>query len=371
MRTIVKIVAGIVVAVVVLAGLAAGYRAIRVGQRAQEMTLRGPNAVQEAMFVRVGGIGQWVSIRGEDRANPVLLIVHGGPGGSMLPNQYLFRGWEKDFTLVQWDQRGAGKTFSRIGPEATGELSIDGIAADGVAVADWVRRRLGKPKIILLGHSWGTVVASEMARRRPDLFSAYVATGQVVNMQRGEALAYRLLTARVKAAGDAKALAKLEAIGPPPYRDMAALSPERQVLFAHPPASERGRRAEVNSAGMLEPQLGLMDVPAYAAAQRYSNEKLYRALMGYDAYARGVRFQTPVFIFQGSDDIQTPTALAVEYFGKVQAPHKELVLLPGGGHFAIISLRDQFLAELRSRVKPLATAAGSTSEPAGRPGRLP
>lgn len=300
MRKAIKIIAAVIVGIAVLTALALGYRAVRVGQRAAEMALRGPNAVQEALFVQVGGIGQWVSIRGQDSANPVLLIVHGGPGGSNLFNQYLLRGWEKDFTLVEWDQRGAGKTFSHADADATGDLSIDRIAGDGVQVADWVRYRLHKPKIVLLGHSWGTIIASEMARRRPDLFSAYVATGQIVNMQRGEALGYRLLTERVKGARDAKGMAKLQKIGPPPYRDRDALMAERGILVAHPPASERGR---------------------------------------------------------GADDIQTPAALAIEYFGKVEAPHKELALLPGGGHFAIVSLHDQFLAELRARVLPLAIAA--------------
>lgn len=354
MRMFVKVVASILIFAIALVGMAMGYRTVRVGQRAEEMALHSPKAVQEGLSIRIGGIDQWVSIRGEDRNNPVLLILHGGPGGSMLPKQYLLRGWEKDFTLVQWDQRGAGKTFSRVGATGAGTLSIDKIAADGIEVADWVRRRLDKPKIVILGHSWGTIVGSEMARRRPDLFSAYVATGQVIDMSRGEALGYRLLEARLKATGDE---ARLKAIGPPPYPDLETLLAVRRILFAHPLASERGRQTEVNMAGALEPQISLKEGLKFSAAETYSTAQLYPAMMTYDAYDRGVRFETPVFIFQGADDIQTPAALAAEFFGKVQAPHKDLVLIPGGGHFAIISLRDQFLQELRTRVRPLAVAA--------------
>jgi pimeloyl-ACP methyl ester carboxylesterase len=367
LRIVLKIVAGLVLGLVVLAGLAVAYREVRTAQRAHATALNGPNSVQDARFIRIGGLDQWVSIRGEDRANPVLMIVHGGPGGSMLPNQHLLRRWEKTFTVVQWDQPGAGKTFSRARAAGTGTLTIDRIAGDGVQVADWVRQRLGKRKVILLGHSWGTIVGSEMVRRRPDQFSAYVATGVVADMPRGEALGYQLLTERLAREGDPEALAALKAIGPPPYRDPATLYAERRVLFAHPLASERHRQVEANMSGIFEPQLSLWDGLQYAAAERYSGRWLYRTVETYEAASHGLRFETPVFIFQGAEDIQTPAALAAEYFGRVEAPRKELLLLPGGGHFAIISLRDRFLAELTSRVRPLAVAADQSVAAIPRP----
>ena len=108
------------------------------------MALHGPNAILEGRYVKIGGVDQWISIRGQDRSKPVILIVHGGPGGSMIANGYFLRGWEKDFTLGEWDQRGAGKTFARLGEEGSGKLTADGIAKDGVEVAQWVEARLGK-----------------------------------------------------------------------------------------------------------------------------------------------------------------------------------------------------------------------------------
>lgn len=105
----------------------AGYRALRQAQAAERQALHGPNAIEEAGFVRIGGIDQWISIRGEDRRNPVLAVLYGGPGAAFQIIGYdVMRDWEADFTVVQWDQRGAGRAFGRNGAEGVGELSIDG-----------------------------------------------------------------------------------------------------------------------------------------------------------------------------------------------------------------------------------------------------
>lgn len=351
----------VVLLVAVLIGCALGYRAIRQHQRAVEMALRGPGAIQEGRYVRIGGVDQWISIRGQDRANPVILIVHGGPGGSMIANGYFLRGWEKEFTLVEWDQRGAGKTFARLGVEGSGKLSADGIAKDGVEVAEWVGRRLGQRKVILLGHSWGTIVGSQMARLRPDLFSAYVATGVVVEAERGEQLNYDTLLRRLKAEGDSKALAKLAAIPRPPYTQVDQLGAERALVMAHPAPSERTLQGRVNSTAVISPDFSLRDLWAHGASQRYSGRALYPEIAAYNAYAHGAAFQMPVFIIQGDEDMQTPAVQAQAYFARIAAPSKRLVLLRGGGHRAVIAMPDQFLAALRAYVRPVAMQARERS----------
>jgi pimeloyl-ACP methyl ester carboxylesterase len=176
-------------------------------------------------------------------------------------------------------------------------------------------------------------------------------------------MGYQMLADRPRAAGDGKALADLQRIGSPPYRSMADLFAERRILFAHPPVSERDRQARQNEAGLFEPELSLRDGVLYTVAEQYSEDQLYGAIVHYDAYARGVSFQVPVFVFQGAEDAQTATALAVEYFNRIQAPHKELALLPGGGHFAITSEPALFLKELDTRVRPLALAADAAASP--------
>ena len=347
---------GVFAAIGLVLVCALGYRAIRQQQRAAEMALHGPNAVQEGRYVRIGGVDQWISIRGQDRSNPIILIVHGGPGGSMIANGYFLRGWEKEFTLVEWDQRGAGKTFAKLGAAGSGKLSAASIARDGVDVAQWVEQRLGQRQVILLGHSWGTIVASQMAQLKPELFSAYVATGVVVDADRGERINYDTLLQRLRAEGDAKALAQLAAIPRPPYTQDSQLDAERALVMAHPVPSERTLQGRVNATAVICPDFSLHDLWAHGASQQYSGRVLYPEEAAYNAYAHGTTFRMPVFIIQGSDDLQTPAIQAQEYFARLSAPSKRLVLLPGGGHRAIIAMPDQFLAALRTYVRPAVLA---------------
>jgi pimeloyl-ACP methyl ester carboxylesterase len=125
------------------------------------------------MLERGGGLEQWITMRGEDRKNPVLLFLHGGPGDATNPWGYAgFRNWLKYFTVVQWDQRGAGRTFGRNGPAAASTITIDRMVQDGVELAELLSRRFQKDKIVLVGHSWGSILGVFMAKARPELFYA-------------------------------------------------------------------------------------------------------------------------------------------------------------------------------------------------------
>jgi pimeloyl-ACP methyl ester carboxylesterase len=141
------------------------------------------------MYVKIGGIDQWIQIRGQDRDNPVLLCLHGGPGATWLPLTAVFAPWEKDFTVVQWDQRGAGKSLEASGPSIASTMSIQRMADDGIELAELLRAHLKKEKILLLGHSWGSILGVHMVLQRPDLFYAYVGTGQVAQMTRSRHIA--------------------------------------------------------------------------------------------------------------------------------------------------------------------------------------
>src|SRR5579864_6264871 len=143
-------------ALIVVALTALGFRAWRQTRVAAALAIRTPNGIDESGFVRIGGIEQWVSIRGEDLANPVIVVAHGGPGSGLSPFiSVTTRAWESQFTVVHWDQRGAGLTYSRA-KTAQGEVSLERIAEDGLEVATHALKRTGHAKAILLGASWGS-----------------------------------------------------------------------------------------------------------------------------------------------------------------------------------------------------------------------
>ena len=347
----------VLVLLVVLACSGLAYRGYRHHQGDKALAIGTANGIDEAMFVPIGGIEQWITIRGRDRNNPALLILHGGPGGATSSFALNTLSWESDFTIVQWDQRGAGKTFGRSG-RVGDDVTIDRMAQDGLEVAEYVCARLHKPRIVLLGVSWGTILGIHMAKLQPDLFYAYVGTGQVVNQRDNNALAYTQLLAEARRRHDARALQELEAIGPPPWNNVAKLgvrSRWAQAYEAGAPSTPR-----VLAAALLAPRTTLFDfrdwVNGFLTSQEhFLHDDMSGPFMKVDLPALGADFAVPVFVFQGAEDNITPAQLAGKYVESIHAPQKQFVLIPGAGHLAMTTNSDEFLKLLVERVRPLAT----------------
>ncbi len=353
MRIVLRLLTGLLLVVAVLAAAAFGYRAWRQHETAQDLAIVGPNGIDEASYIAIGHIQQWITIRGEDRANPVILILHGGPGSALSQLAPLFRGWEKDFTVVQWDQRGAGRTFGRNGAYEQ-PMTVDRLTRDGIEVAQYLLVHLHKKKIILLGHSWGTELGLAMVTREPGLFYAYVGTGQVVAKEEKEEYLYAHLMRRLRDAHDAEGIARLEALGPPPYKSEAEQDIEREVARRFDPPAERDLLLNLAPLVLAEPGYGFRDIRDYFEGRRFAGEALYREVLSFDARRLAPSVDVPIFIFNGELDSVTPTVLARRYFDFVAAPQKTFVTLKAGGHSALLTMPDVFLTELKRRVRPLA-----------------
>jgi pimeloyl-ACP methyl ester carboxylesterase len=332
-------------------------REYRHRQIAKATVINPATGIDEAMFVRIGGIDQWITIRGQERDNPVLLFLHGGPGvaTSPYPRDVLFD-WTKDFTLVQWDQRGSGKTYGRSGPLAA-DVTIDRMAQDGVEVAEFLRQHLDKKKIILLGLSWGTTLGVHMAKERPDLFYAYVGTGQMVNAAEAERITYRQVLDKARARGDHQAVRELEQIGPPPYSSQAAMGVQRKWGRAYEPGLPSNLSMILTV--LFDSDLGFGGLRDYIRGIVNSQDHFIGVAADgpdtkVDLPALGTDFAIPMFVFEGAEDDVAPAGPAKAYVDSMVAPRKQFVAIANAGHTAMYTRSDEFLRLLVERVRPLA-----------------
>ena len=346
------------VVLVLVVGGGLGYRAWRQHEGEALMRVATPNGVDDALFVELGGVPQWVTIRGQDSGNPVILVLHGGPGSAIAGLAPAFVPWEREFTVVQWDQPGAGRTFRAAGRTIAPDLTIEGMAEDGVELAEWLRQRLGKDKIVLLGWSWGTILGVHMAKARPDLFAAYVGTGQVVAMEEGEAIAYANVLAKARARGDGDAIEELEALGPPPYAGLEEIAAQRKWATQF----EAGTSLEAAFVlpQLFAPRTQLADIydlatATAAAGQHFVGADMKGPMTQVDLRHLGSDFAVPVFVIQGMSDDFTPAELSRAWLGSLSAPQKAFVPIENAGHFALTTHGEEFLRDLRAHVRPLAT----------------
>lgn len=303
--------------------------------------------IEEALFIRIGGIDQWVTIRGDDRRNPVLLLLHGGPGDVQSPFVSTYAPYEKDFVLVQWDQRGAGKTFAQNG---AADVTLERLIADGLDLAEQLRKRFPRGRLILFGHSWGSIVATGMAVQRPDLFAMYVGTGQATTWGDTVQFQFDFLKQRYREDGDAAALAALEAIGRPDPTNVgqyfAFSRPIRQHMNPSDTAWLSGLMDTSRRSGQTE-----ADLQAIEGGMAASGRALIGASVATDLPVTATRFRIPFYVIQGRHDLFAPTPLVEAYVEKVSAPRKRLIILEDAGHFALSTHPAAVIAALKALVQ--------------------
>lgn len=320
-------------------------------RNARDYAISTANGIDEGSYIPVGGIEQWVTIRGEDRNNPVLLFLHGGPGDVTNPWAFVFFApWEKYFTVVQWDQRGAGRTLRKSGRAVASTMTVDRMTKDGIELSEYLRKHLGKGKIIVVAHSFGTILGLGMVRARPDLFYAYVGTGQVADEVKNYSVAYYALLRKAQATENQQAIDELKHIGPPPYPNGEGYAVQRKWSNKF----EGSYEFLYGTIGLalVAPGVSLQDINDDFDGQILA-DLLVPQTKSLGPAELGLEFSVPMFVFEGDEDFTTPTSLARQYVKSMKAPRKEFVLIHGG-HFAMFMHSDEFLQELVKRVRPLA-----------------
>lgn len=324
------------------------------------MRIPNPDGVQETYKTRIGGVDQWISIRGQDRANPVVLFVHGGPATPTIPSLWQFqRPLEEYFTMVNYDQRGAGKTFREDHSDAVAAtIHIQTYVDDLVAIAEHVRAKLGKDKLVLMAHSWGTIPATRAALARPDLFHAYVGIGQVINVRDNERVSIGYGLAEAKRRGNDQAVREIEAIMP--YPGDAPITRERIVAARKWPQHYGGMAAfrdETNlwfyGAARLSPDYDAEDRAALNEGSLFTVGRLLDEYVTVD-FNPVREFPIPVLMVLGRHDYTTPSELTAEWLDRVDAPYKRGVWFERSAHMAPWEEPGKLLVSLLEYVRPLA-----------------
>jgi pimeloyl-ACP methyl ester carboxylesterase len=356
MKTLFKIIgcilSGLFAIALLVAVSALGYRAFLQHRDAEVLVIHTTNGINESRYVRIGGIDQWIQIRGQDVSNPVVLLLNGGPGASWIRVTQAFLPWEKYFTLVQWDQRGAGRTYAANRETVAASMTMMQMTSDAIEVIDYLRTHLKKDKIILLGHSWGSILGIHVAQQRPNFLYCFVGTGQVASMPQLLQAAYVTFLEQARQADNMRGVHELEALGAPPYTNYQ----QYVTLFTW---SGHERTAAMRLA--LKLPFGGFAVPGYSLADHYNEMRgfgfsqriLCPIAWREDLPSVDRDFKVPIIFIEGSNDTLNPMADAKSYFDKISAPKKEFITIPGGSHFVLFEEPDVFLKEMLAHVQPL------------------
>jgi len=323
-----------------------------------------PNGVERLEKVRIGGIDQWLNIRGQDRRNPVLLMIHGGPGFVSMPLSWYFqRGWEEYFTVVQWDQRGSGKTYTsndpvKIAPGMTPERMYQ----DADEVILWLRKEFGKDKIFVLGHSWGSSIGLTVAKRHPEWLHAYIGMAQMTNSPESERRGWQFALEHAEADHNEQAIHDLRALAPYavdgkplPLKDLYL---QRKWLDYYGGAIAWKRDFKVESAAVrLSPEYTDADVRSFGDGNEFSEQYLLAQAIMTD-FSTVTTLKCPLILFSGRHDYNVSSTVGAEWFERVQAPSKRLVWFESSAHEIMDEEPGKLLLSLVEYARPIAQRAG-------------
>ncbi len=348
-------VASVLVAAVLSATL---YRYVAQRSISRARAIHSPDGIDTVERVSIGGIDQWIEIRGESAKNPILLFIHGGPGSAFMPIARTFQDpWEKYFTVVQWDQRGAGKTYSSNSKAVQRPtMHIDRMHADTVEMVNYLRQRFGREKIFVLGHSWGSILGLKLAHDHPDLLYAYIGVGQATDAQQNEVVLYKETLDEARRTQNKEAIQQLTSIAPYPSPNITfqQIRTTREWSSTLIGPKQSGESAMGPKTIFFAPEYSLINDLDWFRGQLFSVDLLLAELSKMNLADMGYDYRVPVFFLEGRHDPYTPSSLAKEFFDKMNDPDKHFEWFENSGHFPFSEEPQKFTGALAQRVLPLA-----------------
>jgi pimeloyl-ACP methyl ester carboxylesterase len=312
-----------------------------------------PGSVAEIAYLRLGGLDQWVMIRGKSAANPALIMLHGGPGWSERAFWRHFNAaLEKSFATVYWDQRGTGKSFEPTIPRSS--MTVEQFISDLDDLVEAVRERLGTASVVIYGHSWGSALGVLYAARHPEKVAAYVGSGQIGDWPAAEAISYEFALAEAKRRGNSRAIRKLRSIGPPPYSADAVFT-ERTWLARFEGWMRPGALWKVGRAVIRGRESSIFELPGAMRGFRFTMDAMWAEVSRLNLIELVPALELPVFFFLGRKDRWVPPETSEAYLDALTAPSKKLVWFEDSSHELFIDEAGKFNAAMTELVRPVVT----------------
>ena len=333
----------LIIAIIVLTARAITYFSNRITTE---------NGVDEQIYVTLGGQEQYLLIRGEDITNPVIIWLHGGPSGPDAYVNYVFQKYlVANYTIVNWDQRGCGRTYYRnINSDANNDTATFKQAqVDLDELVDYVRMRFDAEKVIIVGHSYGTMLGSQYVFDHPDKVSAYIGVGQVVSIE-SEICSYEDALRKATENGDDTSAMETAYHA---YVDKGTLVDLINLRKHTSKYHIAEKAANTMLAGIVSPYMGVDDLKWFfkqvgnLGEYFELNHQLYDYTMITDIQEQGCTYQVPVGFISGSDDWITPVKYSEDYFQLINAPEKSFCLIDGCGHSPQYDDPKAFCCELK------------------------
>jgi len=320
--------------------------------------ISGNNSVNEIIDTKIGGVSQSIIVRGHDKSNPLLLRLHGGPGYPFfidIPTDSPLSKLEEMFTVVYWEQRGTGRSYSARIREKS--MNIEQFLSDLHEVVELVTHKFKSPKVYLWGHSWGTNLGMLYAQSHPDELYAYIGTGQSVNQMENEHSLYDYLRKKATRQGDKEVLRGLRSIDTADYRVKDALE-MRKWLNRYGGIVYRQRKEKLYADPsdfkkiMHTPEYSLRDKVNIFLHPLYSGRMLWDDLKKIDLETQVRKVDVPVYFFLGRHDRIVSSVIADQYFNVLEAPTKELVWFNNSAHRPHVEETEKFLRNM-SRIRAM------------------
>lgn len=315
--------------------------------------INGENSISKLEKIKINGTNQWISIRGENKDNPIILFLAGGPGGTqMAAVRHELGELEKKYVVVNWDQAGSGKSYGALSNK---KIDVNTYIEDGIELTKYLIKRFNKEKIYLIGESWGSALGIFLINENPTLYHSFIGTGQMIDFKKTEIYDYNLALSLAKENGDEKIVEQLLENGEPPYYGKKVTF--KSAVYLNYLSKQMSRNPNITNSGyntirdIASSEYGVLDKINFFRGIIFTFNNVYQKLYDIDLRKDYKELQVPVYFILGRHDLNAPISFVEQYYSILEAPKKEIIYFENSGHSPWINERNKFIEKVNEIFK--------------------